>query len=106
MVSVFFVFLIVRFNACEKEDQKKSQLEHVGIYYLTNYPNCEHCILVLNEDQTCQVTSNDSILEKSNWHFESGGDYWITYIGTDGRQLGSGIYTYKRYKLKYPGENN
>lgn len=99
--SAFFCFLIFKFNSWLKERYEKGQLDHVGIYYLTDYPNCDHCILELKEDKTYQVSNNDTVLEKSNWHFESGGDYWITYLDNDRSQLGGGQYAYKRYRLKY-----
>lgn len=79
---------------------KKEQSSRAGIYYLTNYPGCESCILELKEDLTYEVTRKGIVVEKSNWRYESGGDYWITYLDNDRHQLGAGNYAYERYRLK------
>ena len=97
-----FVFLIAKYSSHNKEVYRDWQLQHVGIYYLTDHPDCDSCVLELKEDMTYEVRSGNKVIEKSNWHFESGGDYWITYLDHDRHQLGAGDYAYKKYKLKYP----
>jgi hypothetical protein len=106
LTSFLFIFLIFCFRSCEINGYKNSQLHQVGIYYLTNFPNCDDCILELKEDMTYQVRSKNKVIENSNWHFESGGDYWITYLDNDRSQLGSGDYAYKKYHLKYPEQKD
>jgi hypothetical protein len=48
------------------------------------------------------VKNKDKILETSDWHFESGGDFWATYLDNDSERLGSGDFEYKIFKPKYP----
>ena len=90
----------------QKQLYRNSQLDKVGIYYLTNNPKCELCYLELKEDMTYTIINKGEVIEKSNWHFESGGDYWITYLDNDKSQLGFGNYEYKHYKQKYSGRVN
>jgi hypothetical protein len=83
---------------------QRDQMHEIGIYYLTNYPDCDSCYVELKEDMTYNLVKNDTIIETSDWHFESGGDYWILHMDKDKKQLGSGEFGYKKYKLKYPQE--
>lgn len=99
-------FLFFNYRSCLKDAYKRSQLTQVGIYYLTEYPNCDNCKLELKEDMTYEVRSNGKVIEKSNWHYEVGGDYWITYLNNDNHHLGSGNYAYKEYDLKYDPRRN
>ncbi len=101
LVGLFFVFLIFKYYSYETNLYKKNQLTQVGFYYLTNYPNCNSCILELKENQTYEVRNQGKIVEQSNWHYKVGGDYFILYLDNDNHQLGSGDYIYKKYKLKY-----
>ena len=64
------------------------------------------CYLELRENMTYIVVDKGKIIESSNWHYEVGGDYFITYLDNDRHQLGSGNYSYERYKLKYSERNN
>ena len=57
---------------------------------MTTYRNCDSCYLELKENMTCIVVNKGKIIEQSNWHYEVGGDYWITYLDNDKHQLGSG----------------
>ena len=98
--SFVFCYLCFSYKSCLTDSYANSQKRQVGLYFLTNYPNCDNCILELKEDLTYTVKQNEKILETSNWHYESGGDYWITYLDNDRHQLGSGDYRYKKYKLK------
>jgi hypothetical protein len=49
--------------------------------------------LELFKNNTYEVRKDTTVFEEGQWHFESGSDYWITYIGENG-QLGSGKYIY------------
>lgn len=73
----------------------------LGIYQLTSYPNCPACVLELREENVFVVRHYNSIRETGHWRFESGQDYWITYLN-EHDQLGSGKYRYTKYHLKYP----
>ena len=99
--SACFAFLFFKFKSCEKEQYRQNQLDHVGIYWLTEYPNCNSCYLELKEDMTYVIVNKAKIVETSNWHYEMGGDYFITFLNNDRDQLGSGAYAYRDYKLKY-----
>ena len=72
---------------------RTNELDCVGKYILTEYPNCDSCILELKSDNFYQVTSNEIVIEKGEWNYDSGGDYWIVEIGKHG-QLGSGKFKY------------
>jgi hypothetical protein len=101
LAALFFGSLFFSFRSWQNDNYKKNQLSQVGKYYLTDYPNCNSCIIELKENLTYEVTNSGKIIEQSNWHFEVGGDYWITYLDNDNYRLGSGKFTYKKYKLKY-----
>ncbi|MBF9220492.1 hypothetical protein [Hymenobacter ruricola] len=81
-------------------DQEWEQQE-LGTYQLTNYPNCRPCELELRENNVFVVRQQDAVRETGRWHFESGQDYWITYLN-EYDQLGSGKYSYTNYHLKHP----
>ncbi len=73
--------------------QRKVELKYVGVYYLTDYPNCDSCVLNLDKNNLYTVVFNERTLEQGRWKYSSGGDYWIVDIGERG-QLGSGKYKY------------
>nr|WP_288836388.1 hypothetical protein [uncultured Flavobacterium sp.] len=104
--SFFCCALFFAYKYFSDEAYQKSQLSQVGLYHLTNYPNCDDCILQLKEDMTYEVKNRDKIIERSDWHYESGGDYWITWLDNDRYQLGFGKYSYERFRLKYSGRGN
>jgi hypothetical protein len=102
--SASFFILFCWFKTCRNKRYQEAQIEHVGIYYLTNYPNCDSCYVELKEDMTYNLVRKDTVIKTGDWHFESGGDYWILYMDKERYQLGSGDFEYKKYKLKYPRE--
>lgn len=101
LAGCFFVFLLFKFKFYSNDVYKKNQLSKVGVYYLTNYPDCDSCVLELKENQKYVVINNGRVVEQSNWHYKVGGDYFIVYLDNDKHQLGSGDYAYTKYKLKY-----
>lgn len=101
LTGLFFGFLLLCFKWQQNSIYKQNQLNQVGIYYLTNYPNCDSCHIELNENMTYKVAHKSQIFENGDWHYESGGDYWITYLNGTKYQLGNGKYAYRDYKLKY-----
>jgi hypothetical protein len=101
LTAIFFCYLIFNFRSYLIESKKLAQLHRVGFYYLTNYPDCDSCVLELMEDKTYVVRAKDKVVEKSNWRFEAGCDFWITYLDNDRKQLGSGSYAYEVSELKY-----
>ena len=80
----------------EYTEHLKEQLQHVGRYYLTEYPNCDSCILFLKSNLSYSVFKYESEIEQGKWRFRSGSDYFIVDIGEHGR-LGTGNYTYHSY---------
>lgn len=106
IASVIFGYLFFYFKSCQQQNYKQNQLSVVGTYYLTNYPDCNSCYLELKEDKTYVIVNKGKIVESSNWHYEVGGDYWITYLDNDKCQLGFGNYIYRDYKLKYPDSDH
>jgi hypothetical protein len=92
------IVLILLIPKKRKSDYRRSQLEHVGTYYLTNYPNCDSCIAILKDDNMYEVKQNKNIIESGNWHFEMGGDYLIVYMNNDSGQLGSGRFQFDKFK--------
>jgi hypothetical protein len=105
IASLLFAFLFFGFRSCQKSNYKENQLSVVGTYYLTSYPSCDSCYLELKEDMTYLVMNKGKIVESSNWYYEVGGDFFITYLNNDKYQLGSGNYSYKDYTLKYRPKN-
>ncbi|MFP5041997.1 hypothetical protein [Parasediminibacterium sp. JCM 36343] len=76
---LFFGYLFFLYKSYLLESYNQMQFNDVGIYYLTNYPNCPSCYLELKENMTYTVMDSCKIVESSNWHSEAGGDYFITY---------------------------
>jgi hypothetical protein len=101
LATIIFGFLLYNFYSLQSKNYKENQLSQVGLYYLTEYPNCDSCIIELKENQTYKVKNNEQVIEKGNWHYEIGGDYWITYLNNDNYQLGNGKFRYSKYEPKY-----
>ncbi len=99
--GLFFGFLLLCFKFYQDRNYKKSQLNQVGIYYLTDYPDCDSCYIELNENMTYKIVNKSQAIENGDWHYESGGDFWITYLNGTKDQLGNGKYSYHDYQLKY-----
>ncbi len=81
------------FAYSQYSNYREAELEYVGKYYLTEYPNCDSCVLHLKRANSYSVTLNGNELEHGYWKYRSGGDYWIVDIGEYG-QLGTGKYKY------------
>ena len=96
-LAALLTFFVFRSHQVDKEWEQAE----LGTYHLTHYPNCRPCELELREKNAFVVRQHDSIRETGHWHFESGQDYWITYLN-EYDQLGSGKYQYTEYHLKYP----
>ncbi|MBO2011004.1 hypothetical protein [Hymenobacter negativus] len=90
----FFIFSSYRVD-------KNWERNELGTYQLTAYPNCRPCELELRENNVFVVRQQDSIRETGHWRFESGQDYWITYLN-EYDQLGRGKYSYTKYHLTHP----
>ena len=100
-ISVSFFVLLVLYIYHLKSGHRQSELEYVGAYRLTDYPNCDTCIAILKENNSFDILKGHTIIETGNWHYESGGDYFIVYIGEEKEQLGSGRFKYEHYKNKF-----
>jgi len=98
--------LLFLFWTNNKRNHRIAELENVGVYYLTNYTNCDSCKLTLKEDNSYEVTNGTKVIETGNWHYESGGDYWIVYMNDNEDQLGNGRFTYEEYNNRYKAANN
>jgi hypothetical protein len=100
--SFFFCFLFFLFKSNQDNNYRNNHLRQVGVYILKNYRGCIDCKIELKEDMTYVVLDSGTKLESSNWHYEMGGDYFITWLDNDRKQLGSGDYEYSRFipKLK------
>ena len=94
----FLVFCIY----LQWQKHRKEELQYVGIYYLTEYPNCPACVAVLKKNNTYKVLDGEDVIEKGNWRFESSGDYWVLYMGNDEYRLGSGKFSYERSNNAFP----
>lgn len=93
IVLLFFGVLLTSFAYSQYANHRNAELEKVGTYHLTQYPNCPDCILILKENNSYEIMDRQNILDQGNWEYKSGGDYWITEIGETG-QLGNDIYSY------------
>jgi hypothetical protein len=76
-------------------EYKESTYRHPGKYILTTYPNCDSCVLLLNEDKTYVILKDTLQIEHGNWSYKNG-DQAIVKLKTDG-QLGIGNYSYDTY---------
>lgn len=96
-LAALLAFFVFRNYQVDKEWEQSE----MGTYRLTHYPKCRPCELELRENNDFVVRQHDSIRETGHWRFESGQDYWITYLN-ERDQLGSGKYQYTEYYLKHP----
>jgi hypothetical protein len=71
----------------------KEENSYIGAYPLTAYPDCLTCILYLMPNKHYEVRQGSVIKQQGPWYYESGGDYWIVHLESDG-QLGFGRYAY------------
>lgn len=90
---VAFIPLIF-FGSFQYKNKRDFELKYVGIYFLTEYPNCDSCLLILTKDNSYSVTKNGTKIETGHWNYRGGGDFWIVDIGKNG-QLGSGKFKYR-----------
>ena len=90
VIAIIPLFL---FSYSQYTNHRNAELQYVGVYYLTDYPNCISCVLNLNANNSYKVVFDQEIIEQGKWKYSSGGDYWIVDIGEHG-QLGSGKYRY------------
>ncbi|MEY8848593.1 hypothetical protein AB9K26_07245 [Psychroserpens sp. XS_ASV72] len=102
----YFIYLLVSsiplifFSYSQYNNHRQAELRYVGTYNLTDYPNCKTCILKLKKNNTYSVLKRNVEIEKGDWNFRSGGDYWIVDIGKFG-QLGTGKYKYSKSKNNF-----
>ena len=94
--ALFTMYLTFRSN-----NHRTSELNYVGTYSLTRYPNCNACKLLLKENNLYEVIKGTKVMETGEWHFESGGDYWIVYMNDKNDQLGNERFTYSGYTNTY-----
>jgi hypothetical protein len=102
--SMIFCVLFFVFKSSQERNYRDSQIRQVGVYILKDFHGCLDCQVELKEDMTYVISDGVSILESSNWHFEMGGDYFITWLDIDRKQLGSGDYEYIKFVSKIPIE--
>ncbi|HEX8330328.1 MAG TPA: hypothetical protein VF629_22550 [Hymenobacter sp.] len=95
-LAALLIFFVFRKQQLDKDREQ----DKLGTYYLTHYPNCRPCELELRENNTFVVRQYNAIRATGRWRFESGQDYWITYLN-EHDQLGSGKYQYTEYRLKH-----
>ncbi len=77
------------------------QNEYVGKYHLTNYENVRDAYLILKPDNTYIVSKKQHVLEKGEWNYDHGSDYWIVTIGEyEYDQLGIGKFEYDTFNKK------
>lgn len=84
---------LLLFSYSQYNKQRNSELEYVGKYQLDEGSVCNGGIIELKGDNTYIITCDEQILERGEWNYHEGGDYWIVAIGAYG-QLGSGNYKY------------
>ncbi len=100
LAMVFGCFIFIYYTT-NKANYKAAQLAHVGTYELTNYPDCDSCILALKEDNTYTVTDKTKKIESGDWHYDFGADYFIVYLNNERDQLGVGRFRYVYSKNTY-----
>ena len=84
---------IILFSHHQYAKHREAELKYVGTYYLSEFPNCDSCILHLKDNNSYSVTTQEHEIENGAWEYCSGSDYFIVYIGEYG-QLGGGDYKY------------
>lgn len=102
VIQLVFAISLLSYFLINHHRSKRREVEaQLGTYELEQYPGCHPCSLELQENNIFVVKSNNVIKEIGQWHYESGQDYWITYLN-EHDQLGFGSYKYTSYKLKHP----
>ena len=94
IIGLISIALFVTILLSNNHQFRKSELEYVGTYDLDKYPNCKNCTLELKEDNTFVVLNYNLTVEKGDWHYEAGGDYFIVYLNGNKYQLNSGRFSY------------
>jgi hypothetical protein len=93
-------FLLGYILVTNKKYHNASELQFVGTYYLTKYPNFDSCEALLKEDNSFVIKSyrakdNGNILETGNWHFVAEGDFLGVYMDKkENELLGSNRFEY------------
>lgn len=67
------------------------ELEHVGEYKLTDYPNCHNCKMELSENNTYTIKNTEKLIESGNWKLVTGDDYYVIELN-NGKQFGYNEY--------------
>jgi len=100
VLALISVVSLLYFSRVQKKNRRANEEANVGKYHLSNYPNCPSCNVILKEDNTFEIVDSMKVLEKGDWSYESGGDFWIVYLDKRKDQLGSGIYKYDSFNLQ------
>jgi len=100
ILSMLSGIFLTYFTVNQWKNKRKDELENVGTYNLTNYPNCKSCRIILLDNNCFKVMSENKVVERGDWHFEQGGDYFIVFLNNRQNQLGSFPYEYDRYDVK------
>ncbi len=101
--GIIFGALFISYAGCDYLGNKSMQKDHMGKYYLTQYPGCDStCYIELHADMTYSVMKKEKEIETGDWHHEAAADYFITYLNGEKDQLGGNEYDYYYFEPKYP----
>jgi len=98
IVGCILVLTVLFHMAWRYEGERRSGLIYVGEYLLTDYPNCDSCILILTKDNCYKVLNKKITIETGDWHYDDCCDAFIVYMNNKGDQLGSGKFLYKELR--------
>ena len=95
--AMAFLAFVIWYPYQSRIRKVKADMENVGAYTLTKYPNCKSCVAVLKSNMTYTVLDKKNVIEVGDWHYEVGQDYWIVYLNGKHDQLGSGKYVFSKF---------
>ncbi|WP_430408254.1 hypothetical protein [Kordia sp.] len=76
-------------------EYKGRAYKHPGQYVLKAYPNCEPCLLNIENDNTYFINTNIEVIKQGTWSYKNG-DKNIIILG-ENKQLGIEEFAYDTY---------
>ena len=86
------VIVIALFSYSQMRKDSNMEIQHVGVYKLNDYPNCNDCKMKLSVDNTYTIKNSGKVIEQGSWKLETGDNYYVIELD-NGRQFGYNEYS-------------
>lgn len=91
IVCGILILYIAVFSFFQLRKTSGMEIQHVGEYKLTNYPNCNDCNMELLDDNTYTIKNSGKLIESGKWKLETGDDYYVIELN-NGKLFGYNEY--------------